>query len=297
MSNDKPTFTPIFDSVVGECSVIAAAIFGRMWRYAQMQGGVCRASFRTIASDLGLSRRAVIKHAMNLKARGYLVDRTPDKNRAVHSYEVVLRPSGERNAPDEIDLVHFVHQASEQNALDSTQTSAFRSPKDTYRDSFKILSPPVPAAGAGDHSSLDDKTPSLNQVRAEIQFSLAMHFADVTKLPRPKTATPAQARSAGQRWFGPLREIAELVDWNENRARQLITSSVERLIERDLSISAPASILRTAQMLYAEEARNRPKSRPQRVELVPDLSFEEDVLAEAIPPGGTIESRRIAHGE
>lgn len=79
-------FTPIIDSLVDDVGIVAAAVFGRMWRYCQMENGVCHASLGTIADELHLSVRTVIRHSDNLVAKGYLKDTTPDLRNAPHTY-------------------------------------------------------------------------------------------------------------------------------------------------------------------------------------------------------------------
>lgn len=79
-------FTPIIDALVEDVGIIAAAVFGRMWRYCQMENGVCHASLGTIAAELHLSVRTVIRHSDNLVSKGYLKDTTPDLRNAPHTY-------------------------------------------------------------------------------------------------------------------------------------------------------------------------------------------------------------------
>lgn len=79
-------FTPIIDSVVADVGIIGAAIFGRMWRYCQMENGVCHASLGTIADDLGINVRTVIRYSDKLVEKGYLKDRTPDLRNEPHIY-------------------------------------------------------------------------------------------------------------------------------------------------------------------------------------------------------------------
>lgn len=79
-------FTPIIDALVEDVGIIAAAVFGRMWRYCQMENGVCHASLGTIADELHLSVRTVIRHSDNLVSKGYLKDTTPDLRNVPHTY-------------------------------------------------------------------------------------------------------------------------------------------------------------------------------------------------------------------
>ena len=81
-------FTPIFDSLTvnPELGIEGAAVFGRMWRYCQMRDGVCKASMRTIAGDIGLSLATVQRRVSKLVELGYLEDLTPDLVKAPHVY-------------------------------------------------------------------------------------------------------------------------------------------------------------------------------------------------------------------
>lgn len=79
-------FTPLFDCVVHDLDVICAAVFGRMWRYAQGRDGACTASMERIADDLGIQRTTVYRHIKRLVADGYLCDMTPDAKGIPHRY-------------------------------------------------------------------------------------------------------------------------------------------------------------------------------------------------------------------
>jgi len=79
-------FTPLMDIVVQEVGLISAAVFGRMWRYCQMKDGVCKASLDRIASEIGMSRKTVQRHAKALCEAGYLQDRTPGLRNEPHIY-------------------------------------------------------------------------------------------------------------------------------------------------------------------------------------------------------------------
>lgn len=79
-------WTPLIDALVQKHGVHAAAVFGRMWRYCQLEDGICRASIETIADELHLSRPTVTQHIETLVKNGYLVDRTPGRRNAPHIY-------------------------------------------------------------------------------------------------------------------------------------------------------------------------------------------------------------------
>ena len=91
MSNTKAskdnTFTPVFDRVLKDTSLLTAAIFGRVWRFCQMEDGVCSASQARIAEGLGIGRTAVNKHIKLLVNLGYLMDLDPGRRNHPHRYE------------------------------------------------------------------------------------------------------------------------------------------------------------------------------------------------------------------
>lgn len=79
-------WTPIIDSMSQEYGLIRAAVFGRVWRFCQMNDGVCRASKDTIAEFLGIDRVTVYRHIDALVEDGYLKDLTPDLRHRPHIY-------------------------------------------------------------------------------------------------------------------------------------------------------------------------------------------------------------------
>lgn len=83
---DVDGFTPVIDQLAREYGLMRAAVFGRMWRYCQMQDGVCRASLETISTDLGIDRATVLRHAQELVNDGYLEDTTPEIRNRPHIY-------------------------------------------------------------------------------------------------------------------------------------------------------------------------------------------------------------------
>lgn len=91
MSTDNRTilaevagFTPLIDSLIPVVGYLTTGIFGIIWRYCQMEDGICRASTTTLAKKLGLNRRSIMRHVDKLIAAGYLVDETPDAKGKPH---------------------------------------------------------------------------------------------------------------------------------------------------------------------------------------------------------------------
>jgi len=80
--------------------------------------------------------------------------------------------------------------------------------------------------------------------------------------------TARQKKAAGERWWQPLRRIAELADQDLVRGTGLIDAALQRL--EGLTVSAPQSILKTVEFLVGEEARDR----------APPVSIEDEWLAD-----------------
>jgi hypothetical protein len=79
-------FTPVIDALVQELGLMSAVIFGRVWRYCQMEDGVCKASLEKIGDSIGVDRVTVLRHIKDLCDRGYLEDLTPDVRNRPHVY-------------------------------------------------------------------------------------------------------------------------------------------------------------------------------------------------------------------
>jgi DnaD/phage-associated family protein len=106
-------FTPVIDSVMKETSLITAVVFGRIWRYCQMENGVCQATLEKISDGVGLSRQAVIDHIKKLEENGYIEDQTPSLRNRPHTY----RDTGKAGLYMTLSAVNVVDSAV--NVVDS----------------------------------------------------------------------------------------------------------------------------------------------------------------------------------
>jgi biotin operon repressor len=82
-------FTPVIDVLVEKYGVIVAAVYGVVWRYAAMRGGVCFASQQSIADRLGISRKMVNETIGLLCQEGLILDETPGVRNRPHRYRIV----------------------------------------------------------------------------------------------------------------------------------------------------------------------------------------------------------------
>jgi DNA-binding MarR family transcriptional regulator len=81
-------FTPVLDILIQEYDIVTAAIYGIVWRYAQMENRVCNASLKKIGERLDMSGKTAERHIKKLCDDGYLIDRTPNVRNKPHTYEV-----------------------------------------------------------------------------------------------------------------------------------------------------------------------------------------------------------------
>ena len=79
-------FTPCIDVITQQYGIITSAVFGKVWRYCQGDRGVCQAALETIANDLKLSYRTVLRHIKLLVKEGYLEDVNPNLRNVPHTY-------------------------------------------------------------------------------------------------------------------------------------------------------------------------------------------------------------------
>jgi len=59
-------FTPISDKILLELGLMAAAVYGKIWRYCDAYGS-CKASKQRIAQELAISERTVFNYLKILK--------------------------------------------------------------------------------------------------------------------------------------------------------------------------------------------------------------------------------------
>jgi len=79
-------WTPVINIIVKDVGLMSAVVFGRMWRFCQMEDGVCKASLEKISEEIGIDRATVMRHAKDLCDAGYLKDLTPDLRNRPHVY-------------------------------------------------------------------------------------------------------------------------------------------------------------------------------------------------------------------
>ena len=109
---------------------------------------------------------------------------------------------------------------------------------------------------ASDSGSASPK-PTQRQIQDKARAELEDHFSEYSKIPKPNSLAGKVRKSTGELWWTPLREILKLVDWDVGSAKSLVDSALQKLDgnERDITISSPKSILKTAVSIHAKNAR------------------------------------------
>lgn len=100
--SDTDNFSPLFEGITRDVGLAAGAVYGRMYRYAYTSG-ICQASNETIAQDLGISVRTVIRAQHTLIEQGYIIDKTPDLRNKPHTYTMTNKAATMSESQSDID--------------------------------------------------------------------------------------------------------------------------------------------------------------------------------------------------
>lgn len=81
-------YTPIFESIVSldGIKLADAATFGIVWRFCQMDKGLCNAAPEKMADKIGVSTKTVRRSLAVLQEKGLIKNLTPNKRNDTHDY-------------------------------------------------------------------------------------------------------------------------------------------------------------------------------------------------------------------
>jgi hypothetical protein len=117
-------FTPAPDILIQKYGYVPALVWGRVWRYTQGSDGICRAKLSTIAGELGMSVRNVIRELDLLCEGGYLKDTTPELRNKPHIYadtgKIRIRISVEATMTQSHSRVTQSHSHSDSESLEES---------------------------------------------------------------------------------------------------------------------------------------------------------------------------------
>ena len=63
----------LFRDVARKVGPVGAGVFGEVWYYAHLPDGYCHAGVATMAKDLGVTKRTVIRHLKKLREGGWIM--------------------------------------------------------------------------------------------------------------------------------------------------------------------------------------------------------------------------------
>lgn len=110
-------YVPILNELIQKYDIVTACVWGKIWSYCQLKNGYCRASQSTIAKELNISSRTVMRSIQKLIAGKFLEDTNPDKknkegiarhykvtydNLSQDSYEKIIIPDNLSSTTDNL---------------------------------------------------------------------------------------------------------------------------------------------------------------------------------------------------
>ncbi len=290
-------WTPVIDALVEELGLIPAAVYGAVWRFCQLEDGVCRASLETIADRVGVDRRTVLRHVKALCEAGYLRDLTPDERARPHRYADTGRAkiagiveartrraqAAARREPERSDRESHLeqgggegvtesHTGSDRESLPGVTQSHSRSDRESLpgvteshpkrvlkRESKKSVeeTPKDTHTAAGAAAPGEGAPPGDGDV--DERTTLNALSERFCRL--TGLGPPSGGRELDTRWRRPLREMADLAGWDEARAEELIAKAVTKLRSGGCVIADPRSILRTYRAMAGEVRRRQDRRR------------------------------------
>jgi hypothetical protein len=94
-----------------------------------------------------------------------------------------------------------------------------------------------------------------------IRGQLEQYFSKISNIPVPMPKTEKQKGQVRTRWWNPLREIAELADWNQQRAEDLMARSYKHLNGNGIFVEAPQTLIKTIRAMAAGQMPSQKSNR------------------------------------
>jgi len=276
-------FTPVIDMVVADTSITTAVVFGRIWRFCQMEDGVCTASLEKIAKDIGMDRSTVMRHAKDLCENGYLKDLTPDMRYKPHTYAdtgkagLHIEVQAKTKAPKSV-----AHSNGVLHTATRVLHTATESPKSVAQSQLKIdskidskIQPTIPEK-KGDlvdgvlAYSQDPKAKALfaiqdrfnNLFRLNADFENSKKWRGLDKwLLRKEKAEESIERFAG--WYLSDAFRKKLVI--HLTAEKVKEAWPQAFMDGDSLPASSQDGLKAATAAYAENLRNTPRMTPEQL--------------------------------
>lgn len=235
-------FTPLIDNIVKEYGIFTAAVFGRVWRYCQMESGVCQASVEKMAAELDMSTRTIIRHLDILVCGGYLIDKTPDLRNRPHTYI----DTGKASLRISIDAMTESHSAMTQSHsrydLESQQGVTESHMKiDSLREDLR---------------ELEESSDKKSQQYDEFGFPIPEGTEELSGLSSAFEKLANIMAYDLDRWQGSCQNMTR-----NNVTPETLGRAYAALKEKGYTVSGPWSIEKTAISMAAED--NKPREMLQ----------------------------------
>ena len=180
---------------------MTALVWGRIWRYCQMSDGVCRAKLETIAGELGMSDRTIMRHIDPLVADGYLLDTTPDLKNRPHIYA----DTGKLRIKISIEATVTESHSTVTKSHGRVTESHRQGDRESVEESIKKESKNFNSLSADDFKAMSveqaRKVPELKLYAKATNFfpgSLSWHY--VYAFIRENGLTEERIRTAAEQW-------------------------------------------------------------------------------------------------
>lgn len=166
-------FTPVLDTITEKLDLLASNVYGRVWRYCQMEGNKCFASQKKLADDLGVSTKTIERRLKLLVSEGYLVDLTPDRRHQTHEY----KPTGKAGIRLKAEAYDETESPTSKTLSRTSKTeSRTRSDSLSVKESNKKQNNKQPKK----QKSLAPPKPKQKRMPKEISIPLVAALAGVT---------------------------------------------------------------------------------------------------------------------
>lgn len=238
-------FTPMFDAVVSQYKdETRAAVHGAMWRFCQMEDGVCKAALGTIAEMIGVDIATVKRHAEALCTDGYFKDLTPDLRNRPHVYvdtgKIVMKSK----------LTAGFAQSKATIAQSKATIAESRLSKDLNKDSNKLAATAANlsienqiAMGVETVTKPDETVAKMKDTAnlistgmgalASLAYDIAMAFQQTRQIVIPESKVKAQRKA--------IREMLEMGVKAEH-----VRDATDQLVNRKMTVTDLYSVIRTA---------------------------------------------------
>ena len=140
-------FTPCPDVLIDEFGHTTALVWGKIWRFSQMSGGVCRASILRLADELGLTDDTIAKHVRLLEGAKYIKDTTPTLRNKPHIYKDTHKLSLKISVSmdDGQSTTEKIGSHYRKNRLEESTTRGLEVPKNVFQAYEEEIGPLTPA--------------------------------------------------------------------------------------------------------------------------------------------------------